>query len=105
MAGVPGAAVRELALDPHVSELLLDQIANADRELGDREDLPSRQHGGRPRASTDCRGIHAIALPAADRGLFHVVGPPTADWRLFHVVGIATADWRLLRAAGLPTAD
>ena len=35
VAGVPHAAVRELAFDPHLEELGLEQIANADGQLGD----------------------------------------------------------------------
>ena len=38
MAGVPDAAVRELALHPHFHELGFEQIADANGELGDRED-------------------------------------------------------------------
>ena len=48
MAGVPDAAVRELALDPDFEELGFEQIADANGELGDGEDTAPVGVGGRP---------------------------------------------------------
>src|SRR5580765_7349412 len=38
--GVPDAAIRQFAFDPDLADLLLEGVANADRQLGDREDSP-----------------------------------------------------------------
>src|SRR5262249_23115811 len=51
--GVPDAAVRELAFDPDLRELLLEQVPDLNRELGDREDATRGQRwrvGDRPPA-------------------------------------------------------
>ena len=45
MAGIPDAAVGQLALDPHLDEFGFEQIADANGELGDGEDAPGRQRG------------------------------------------------------------
>src|SRR5262245_30241878 len=43
MSGIPDAAVREFTLDPDFEELLLEQIADPDRQLRDRENAPCRR--------------------------------------------------------------
>src|SRR5262249_45596679 len=43
MSGIPDAAVRQFTLDPDLEELLLEQIADPDRQLGDGEDAPRRR--------------------------------------------------------------
>ena len=52
VAGVPEAAVRELALDPDLEELGFEQIADADGQLGDASGCgatPDAACGGRGR--------------------------------------------------------
>jgi hypothetical protein len=36
MSGIPDPAVRQLAFDPDLANLLLERIADANREIGDR---------------------------------------------------------------------
>src|SRR5262249_22040664 len=51
MSGVPDPAVRQLAFDPDFEEFLFEEIADADRQLGDREHAPRRSrrvHWTRP---------------------------------------------------------
>ena len=48
MTGVPQAAVRQLPFDPDLEELAFEQIADADRELGDREHAARRHRCRRP---------------------------------------------------------
>jgi len=40
MARVPDLATRELALDPDLEERLLEDVADADGQLGDGENSP-----------------------------------------------------------------
>ena len=46
MPGVPDLAVRQLALDPDLEELLFEQIAHANGQLGDGEDMTGTRGWG-----------------------------------------------------------
>ena len=65
MAGVPDAAVRELALDPHFEELGFEQIADANGELGDGEDAATAAVVGRS-AVVGGVGLAVVAVRLAD---------------------------------------
>src|SRR5262249_17507663 len=46
VSGVPDLAVRQLAFDPDLEEPFLEQVAHANRQLGDREDVTNTRGCG-----------------------------------------------------------